>query len=118
MEILEECGDELAQIIAEANEAEELLRKALAKAEASSSNFESCQSSLPWGVRNWLAQLHGNANKLLATRLDAIITSDLTTGRDEVRAVRKRLIKHTEEIIERLENLVKAHDRIKSAADR
>lgn len=58
---------------------------------------------LPLGLRNELAQLHGNANKLLATRLDAIITSDLTSGKEEARAERKRLIRATEMLIERVE---------------
>ena len=32
-------------------------------------------------LRNDLAQLHGNLNKLLATKLDAILTGDLNSGR-------------------------------------
>ena len=31
---------------------------------------------VPVGMRNELSQLHGNANKLLATRIDAILTGD------------------------------------------
>merc|ERR1711935_1070195 len=32
------------------------------------------------GLRGDLATMHGNANRLLATRLDAILTSELTSG--------------------------------------
>ena len=48
---------------------------------------------LPLGLRSQLASLHGSANKLLATRLDAVATSDLSPGgRDQARAQRKRLV--------------------------
>uniref|UniRef100_A0A7S4BWA8 BAG domain-containing protein n=1 Tax=Chrysotila carterae TaxID=13221 RepID=A0A7S4BWA8_CHRCT len=67
-------------------------------------------SELPPTLRNDLAQLHGNANKLIATRLDAIITGDLHSGRDEARSMRKQLIQQTEALIERVEAQVKAVD--------
>jgi len=44
-------------------------------------------------LRNDLAQLHGNLNKLLATKLDAILTGDLNSGKDDARAKRKELIR-------------------------
>lgn len=61
-------------------------------------------------LRNELAQLHGNANKLLATKLDAILTGELNSGKDEARAKRKQLIGVTETLIDRVEGLVKAYD--------
>ena len=54
--------------------------------------------------------------KLLATKLDAILTSDLTTGRDAARAKRKELIGTTEALIDRVEGLVKRVDAAKAAA--
>ena len=49
----------------------------------------------------------GNANRLLATRLDAILTSELTSGRDAARAKRKVLIGQSEALIDRCELLPK-----------
>ena len=49
----------------------------LAEAEATLSNFKPGESDLDPQLRNDLAQLHGNANKLLATRIDAILTGAL-----------------------------------------
>ena len=49
----------------------------LAEAEATLSNFKPGESELDPQLRNDLAQLHGNANKLLATRIDAILTGAL-----------------------------------------
>merc|ERR1712228_400280 len=69
-------------------------------------------SQLPVGLRNDLAQLHGNANRLLATRLDAIITGDLNTGKTEARSRRKAMIQTTEQLIERVEAQVKRIDRL------
>ena len=45
----------------------------------------------------------GNANRLLATRIDAILTGELISGRDDARAKRKALIKQVEKLIEKLE---------------
>jgi len=70
---------------------------------------------IPTRMRNELAQLHGNLNKLLATRLDAILTGELNTGKDAARAKRKELIKTTETLIERVEGQVKRYDQHKSA---
>lgn len=71
-------------------------------------------SDPPQGMRNGLAQLHGDLNKLLATKLDAILTGDLNTGRDAARAKRKELIKTTESMIERVEDQVKRLDKRKA----
>jgi|EP00908_Phaeocystis_cordata_P013079 hypothetical protein len=65
------------------------------------------------GLRSDLAALHGNANRLLATRLDAILTSELNSGRDEARAKRKALIGQSEALIDRCEALVKRYDQEK-----
>ena len=73
--------------------------------------------TLPLGLRSELASLHGSANKLLATRLDAIVTADLTTGREEARARRKKLVAAAEELIETLESQIKQIDQIKSRDD-
>ena len=67
-------------------------------------------------LRNDLAQLHGNANKLLATRIDAILTSELISGRDDARAKRKALIKQVEKLIEAVEGQIKRIDKMKVAA--
>jgi len=72
-----------------------------------------CGAEVPVGLRNELSQLHGNANKLLATRLDAILTGDLNTGRDEARARRKLMIRDVEALIEKTEEQVKHIDRLR-----
>ncbi len=71
-------------------------------------------AELPPELRNKLAQLHGDANRILAVKVDAILTSDLNSGRDDARATRKALIKRLEALIERLEALVKKYDQIKA----
>jgi len=70
---------------------------------------------LPLGMRNQMAQLHGDFNKLLATRLDAILTGELTSGKDDARAKRKALIKKVEGHIEKVESLVKRYDAAREA---
>ena len=70
--------------------------------------------ALPLGLRSELASLHGSANKLLATRLDAIVTADLTTGRDEARAKRKELVALAESLIELTEQQIKRIDALKA----
>jgi len=67
-------------------------------------------SDLPAGLRNELCQLHGSANKIIATRLDAILTGELTSGKDLARAKRKQLIFQAEELIEKVEAQVKQVD--------
>ena len=74
------------------------------------------QPELPVGLRSELATMHGAANKLLATRLDAIVTSDLTTGRDAARAKRKVLVAATEALIEKTEQQIQLIDQRKEAA--
>mmetsp|Transcript_19375 Transcript_19375/g.43301 ORF Transcript_19375/g.43301 Transcript_19375/m.43301 type:complete len:180 (-) Transcript_19375:451-990(-) len=68
---------------------------------------------LPSSMRNTLAQLHGDANRLLATRIDAILTSELNSGKDDARAKRKQLIGVTESLIDRVEGQVKQYDKLK-----
>ena len=67
-------------------------------------------------MRNELAQLHGNANKLLATRIDAILTGDLVSGKDDARAKRKALIQKVEKLIETVEGQVKRFDQMRASA--
>ena len=67
---------------------------------------------IPAGTRNKLAQLHGDTNKLLATKLDAILTGDLNSGKDDARATRKKLTAQMEALIEKVEALVKKHDQL------
>ena len=70
--------------------------------------------ALPVGLRSSLASLHGNANKLLATRLDAIVTGDLTSGKEEARAKRKELVAAAEALIERTEQQIRLIDERKA----
>ena len=65
-------------------------------------------------LRGELAQLHGSANKLLATRIDAILTSELISGRDDARAKRKALIKQVEKLIEKCESQIKRYDKLRA----
>ena len=70
---------------------------------------------LPVGLRSELASLHGSANKLLATRLDGLLTGDLTTAREEARGKRKALVATAEALIERTEAQIRQIDHIKAA---
>ena len=73
----------------------------------------SSRAPLPAGLRTELSVTHGSANKLLATRIDAIVTADLTTAKDEARAKRKSLVATAEALIERIEEQIKQIDRRK-----
>lgn len=64
-------------------------------------------------MRNQLNQLHGDANRLLATRIDAILVGELTSAKDEARTKRKGLTQLSEKLIERLEALVRRFDEIR-----
>mmetsp|Transcript_30138 Transcript_30138/g.96889 ORF Transcript_30138/g.96889 Transcript_30138/m.96889 type:complete len:221 (+) Transcript_30138:72-734(+) len=64
----------------------------------------------PIALRSTLASLHGSATALLATRLDALHTADLTSGRDEARAKRKALVAAAERVIERAEAQIREVD--------
>ncbi|EOD08188.1 hypothetical protein EMIHUDRAFT_217769 [Emiliania huxleyi CCMP1516] len=67
----------------------------------------------PIALRSTLASLHGSATALLATRLDALHTADLTSGRDEARAKRKALVAAAERVIERAEAQIREGPRPK-----
>ena len=97
VETLETLESEIQEMQARSNAADDALEK----------------GEIPIGMRSDLAALHGSANKLLATRLDAIVTADLTTGRDEARAKRKALVAASEALIERTEQQVVRIDRLK-----
>ena len=56
------------------------------------------------------------ANKLLATRIDAILTGDLVSGKDDARAKRKALIQKVEKLIETVEGQVKRFDQMRASA--
>lgn len=66
-------------------------------------------------LRGDLAQLHGDANKLLATRIDAILTGELHSGKEDARAKRKHLTQTTEALIVKIEDSVKRYDAFKKA---
>jgi len=63
-----------------------------------------------------LRQLHGDFNRILDTKIDAILTSDLNSGKEDARAKRKALSAKCGTIIEEIEGLVKAYDAQRSAA--
>ena len=69
---------------------------------------------VPLSLRGELCSLHGSANKMLATRVDAIMTGDLMSGKDEARARRKALVLETERLIEQLEVQIKEIDGLKT----
>ena len=54
--------------------------------------------------------MHGSLNNAYTARLDAIVTGDLTTGREEARAMRKRLLAQTEALIAAVEGQIKRID--------
>jgi len=71
---------------------------------------------LPLAMRNQLAQLHGDFNRILDTKIDAILTSDLNSGKADARAKRKELSSKCGKIIEEIEVLVKQYDSKQKAA--
>lgn len=68
---------------------------------------------IPVSLRGDLCTLHGSANKMLATRIDAIMTSDLISGKEEARAKRKALVTQAEHLIETVEAQILAVDQLK-----
>mmetsp|Transcript_46411 Transcript_46411/g.121825 ORF Transcript_46411/g.121825 Transcript_46411/m.121825 type:complete len:185 (+) Transcript_46411:19-573(+) len=72
-------------------------------------------AGLPASLRGDLCNLHGSANKMLATRIDAIMTTELVSGKDEARAKRKQLVQQAEQLIEMVEGQVKAIDGLKGS---
>jgi len=73
-------------------------------------------SSLERGLRSQLASLHGDANTLLAAKIDAILISDLSSGKEHVRMRRKALAKQAERLIERIEAQVRRFDEIRATS--
>ena len=98
VETLEQLELEVAAMQKQSGEAEQLLQTTPG-------------DQLAPALRNELAQLHGNANKILATRIDAILTGELVSGKDDARAKRKALIKVVEGLIETVEAQVKRYDK-------
>ena len=60
----------------------------------------------PSPLRNRLAQLSGSASKLLETKIDAISTVDLESGRQEAKAEKKALTIRADELLTRLHALI------------
>ena len=93
---------ELQQLAAEMQQ----MQEASAVAEQSLASGE----APPAGLRNQLAQLHGSLNNRYTARLDAIVTGDLTAGREEARAMRKQLLAQTEALIVMVEGQIRRID--------
>lgn len=65
---------------------------------------------VPLDLRNKIAQLYGNAGKLLATKVDAVLTAELNSGQADARAKRKALSARCEALMVRTEAIIKQHD--------
>ena len=85
------------------------LSKALDEAARGSATDEAADT-LDRTLRTQIALLHGDANKLLACQLDAVLVSDLESGKADARAKRKALTRTAEALIERLEAEVQRFD--------
>ncbi len=57
-------------------------------------------------VQNALAQCYGNIERLQFTKVDAVVTGDLNSGKDETRALRKRISKRTHRLSKEVETLI------------
>jgi hypothetical protein len=57
-------------------------------------------------VQDALAQCYGNLEKVQFTEIDAIVTADLTTGKDAAKELRKTLSKRTSHLLNIVEGLV------------
>jgi hypothetical protein len=86
------------------------LQQLKAVSDRAGSVLADARADIPTGLRSELSQLHGHANSLLATRLDAILTGELHSGRDQARARRKELIRAAEALIEKIEQQVRTID--------
>jgi len=78
----------------------------------------SSAEALDLSIRSRLGQVHGDANSMLTTKIDAILIGDLTSGKDFARARRKRLIQQVEALIEQTEEGARRFDDIRVAACR
>jgi len=74
-------------------------------------------AALDLGLQSQLAALHGDANMLLAEKIDAVLTSELTSGKEHARMQRKSLTKQAERLIERLEAQVRRFDGIRVGSE-
>jgi hypothetical protein len=61
-------------------------------------------------ARGELAQAHGSVGKLQCTGIDAILTSDLTTGKSDAKEKRKALTRRAETLMDEIERLIKTID--------
>ena len=57
-------------------------------------------------IQDALSQCYGNLEKLQFTEIDAVVTGDLTTGKDTARTLRKQLSKRTGTLLNIVEGLV------------
>ena len=67
-------------------------------------------------IQDALSQCYGNLEKLQFTQIDAVVTGDLTTGKDAARSLRKQLSKRTGALLNIVEGLVTEIKQRKSAA--
>jgi len=104
--------DDIEEQVARMSAATDQLSVALDKAARGSASDEAADT-LDRSLRTQIALLHGDANKLLACQLDAVLVSDLDSGKADARAKRKALTRKAEAIIERLEAEVRRFDEIR-----
>ena len=62
-------------------------------------------------ARGAMAQLHGHLGKLLTTKIDAVTTSDLNSGKDQAKHRRKDLAQRALRLYDELEALIKDIDK-------
>jgi len=83
-------------------------------ADAAESTLRAGVGRAPSPLRNRLAQLSGSASKLLETKIDAISTVDLESGRQEAKAEKKALTIRADELLTRLHALIEQLDQLKA----
>jgi len=69
-------------------------------------------------IQDALSQCYGNLEHLQFTEIDAVMTGDLTTGKDQARQLRKNLSKRTGALLNIVEGLVNEIKQRKSAAQK
>ena len=93
------------QVLSDLSSIEVALQTLRARAQAINAELVAAAGSAPPGVQSKIASLHGEARTLLETRVDAVLTGSLNSGREKARFQKKELAKQAGELIDQLEEL-------------
>jgi len=92
----------LAELASIQNQLQALQARARAIDEELLTAAAASPASIPTGVQTRIAVLHGETQKLLETRVDAVLTSTLESGREKAKWQKRELTAQATELIEKL----------------